>query len=151
MGGRCWEDIALPIGALPNLTHLNCTSYHAARLLAQPSDRPLFCLTGVETHDSIALKDYFGDPQEVQLVPSPWKDEFLQRLHEHPRITHIGLYDNNGPDEVRTVATHARHIKWFDAGSSSGGAEATTLVKPVLCGSRTILMATFCHNRRIGH
>ncbi|KAH7931421.1 hypothetical protein BV22DRAFT_1190682 [Leucogyrophana mollusca] len=147
MGGRRWGEIELPEGALPNLMHLHCTSYQAARILARPSARPLYLLAGVEVHEEVKLEDYYlmefepeddlnGDDtddesndvdyleMEKLVTRSPWREEFLVSLRQHSAITHLALHDHEGMDELGLLFKAVPHLQWVDVGSTREGSVA---------------------------
>ncbi|KAH7904740.1 hypothetical protein BJ138DRAFT_1166016 [Hygrophoropsis aurantiaca] len=137
MCGRRWAEIDLPEGALPNLLHLNCPSYDAARILARPSTRPLYLLTGVEVHANIKLKDYYYDydgaeDEDAELddavIPSPWREEFLRNIKQHTGITHLALYEHDGGDEVELLSKTMPQLQWIDVGSVREGSIASPTI-----------------------
>ncbi|KAJ3754557.1 hypothetical protein EV360DRAFT_86721 [Lentinula raphanica] len=153
MTGRRWEQLSLPKDALPNLMHLNCTSYHAAKILndSQSPSRPLFCLTGIDVRQNIKLSEYFPvdkqdaytedeevldvDPYEAnKLIIAPWRDELFTKLRSSKCITHVALEENDGPKSVDVLANLMPQIRWLDVGlrredSSSEGSWPAVLSK----------------------
>lgn len=138
MGGRHWDQISLPPGSLPNLTHLNCAPYHAARILEHPSTRPLFCLTGVDVRKTIKPSEYLvSEPvaydsdgevvdepdaySESPPIPAPWRDKFLARIKATPTITHLALHGNQGTPDLAALAEVAPQLRWIDVGTTPDG------------------------------
>ncbi|KAJ4490328.1 hypothetical protein J3R30DRAFT_3420894 [Lentinula aciculospora] len=136
MAGRRWEQLSLPTNSLPNLMHLNCSPFHAAKILdgLESSSRPLFSLTGIDVRQVIKLSDYFNidkqdaytEDEEVvevnteeaeQSITAPWKDELFSRLRSSKQITHVALNENDGPMDLEVLAELMPQIRWIDVGT----------------------------------
>ncbi|KAJ3982481.1 hypothetical protein F5890DRAFT_1567248 [Lentinula detonsa] len=136
MAGRRWEQFSLLADSLPNLMHLACSPFHAARILngSESSSRPLFCLTGIDVRQVIKLSDYFdvekqdayAEDEEVvevdtyeaeQPITAPWRDELFSKLRSSKQITHVALNENDGPKDLEVLAGLMPQIRWIDVGT----------------------------------
>ncbi|KIK68188.1 hypothetical protein GYMLUDRAFT_35570 [Collybiopsis luxurians FD-317 M1] len=136
MAGRRWEQISLPAGSLPNLMHLNCSPFQAAKILdgSEASSRPLFCLTGIDVRQEIRLSEYFDNDQQdaydegeevVEVdtyeadrpVTAPWRDELFSKLKTSKQITHIALNQSEGPTDLEVLAEIMPQIRSIDVGT----------------------------------
>lgn len=142
MAGRRWEKLIIPADALPNLMHLNCSPFHAAKILHENSSRPLFCLTGIDIRPVIKLSDFFDtyeydvyeeeeeeeeidkDSQELLITP-PWQDELFSKLKSSHKITHVALHQNDGAIHVGVLAELMPQIRWIDVGWTAEKAKAS--------------------------
>ncbi|KIK55485.1 hypothetical protein GYMLUDRAFT_47686 [Collybiopsis luxurians FD-317 M1] len=136
MAGRRWEQISLPAGSLPNLMHLNCSPFQAAKILdgSEASSRPLLCLTGIDVRQEIRLSEYFDNDQQDaydegeevvevdtyeadQPVTAPWRDELFSKLKTSKQITHIALNQSEGPTDLEVLAEIMPQVRWIDVGT----------------------------------
>ncbi|KAJ4496128.1 hypothetical protein C8J55DRAFT_495825 [Lentinula edodes] len=136
MAGRRWERLSVSADSLPNLMHLNCSPFHAGKILngSESSSRPLFCLTGIDVRQTIKLSDYFdvdkqdayADDEEIaeigtyeaeQLITAPWKDELFSKLKSSKQITHVALNETDGPKDLEVLAELMPQIRWIDVGT----------------------------------
>ncbi|KAJ3893842.1 hypothetical protein GG344DRAFT_63459 [Lentinula edodes] len=136
MAGRRWEQLSVSADSLPNLMHLNCSPFHAGKILdgSESSSRPLFCLTGIDVRQTIKLSDYFdvdkqdayADDEEIaeidtyeaeQLITAPWKDELFSKLKSSEQITHVALNETDGPKDLEVLAELMPQIRWIDVGT----------------------------------
>ncbi|KZT25455.1 hypothetical protein NEOLEDRAFT_1178257 [Neolentinus lepideus HHB14362 ss-1] len=104
MPGLKWAEVALPDGALPNLHKLECRSHTGAAMLKNPAAlMQLRSLRGIDLYDEVDLRTYFSwddewweeheddDPDDETAVVSPWKEQLLEGIRNHPSITSVWL------------------------------------------------------------
>ncbi|KZT25457.1 hypothetical protein NEOLEDRAFT_343389 [Neolentinus lepideus HHB14362 ss-1] len=102
---RCkWAEVVLPDGALPNLHKLECRSHTGAAMLKNPGAlTKLRELRGIDLHDEVDLDVYFSwddewweeheydSPDGETVMVSPWKEQLLEGIRNHPSITSVWL------------------------------------------------------------
>ena len=93
----------------------------------------------------IKLKDYFTDedpdayesdeePEEVDTysaaeeIEAPWREELMKRLKANQGITHLGLFQHAGVEDVRCLVDVLPGLKWIDVGSTKEGVTAPSSV-----------------------
>jgi len=129
MPGHAWTQIQhqLPVDALPNLRHLECSSAQAAAILKAPHPS-LETVLGVEVHDTIVDPDYFtwddeweeedhDDYDENEERTSPWKAIFLENLTTQRSVRRLGVASVNSAQEIEDFSVVAPQITTLDIGS----------------------------------
>ena len=126
MPGRAWTQLEqqIPVDALSNLRHLECSSAQAAALLKAhlPS---LETLLGVEVHDTIVDSHYFtwdddwenedhDDYDVSEERTSPWKAMLFENLKTQRSVTRLGVGSVNSAQELEDISVAASQIRELD-------------------------------------